>query len=49
MADDTRQVVVTHAHGNYQRGDLVTDPALVEALLRDHPAKVAAIGPEKQT
>jgi glyoxylase-like metal-dependent hydrolase (beta-lactamase superfamily II) len=47
MPDDIRHVVVTHAHADYARGDLVTEPQLVEALLRDHPTKCAPIVPEK--
>jgi hypothetical protein len=45
MASDSYHVVVTHPHGDYQRGDVETDQKKVDALLRDHPTKVAKIIP----
>jgi uncharacterized protein HemY len=47
MANETTHVVVTHTHGDYQRGDLEADQKKVEALLRDHPTKVARITPKE--
>lgn len=33
-------LIVVHPHADYAKGDVVKDRAMVEALLRDHPAKV---------
>jgi hypothetical protein len=48
MAEPKRHAVVTHPHADYERGDVVTEPQLVEALLRDHPTKAVGIMPEKK-
>lgn len=45
MPTEPRHAVVTHDHADLKRGDLVTEPDKVEALLRDHPAKAVAIEP----
>jgi hypothetical protein len=42
-AEVTHHAVITHEHGDYKRGDMETDPKKIEALLRDHPTKVARI------
>lgn len=39
-------VVVTHAHGDYERGSIIVDPDEAEAALRDHPTKVVRIKPD---
>lgn len=48
MAEDVH-CIVTHSHADYQRGDRISDPKLVEAMLRDHPAKCVAIKPQPET
>ena len=43
MTDAVYNLVITQAHGDYSRGDLISDPQEVADLLQDHPEWVVQI------
>lgn len=38
-------LIIVHPHADYAKGDVVTSKSAVDALLRDHPAKVIKVTP----